>query len=261
MPHRFGKNIQWREEGDRIILSGTGVITRNQSLDLYEYFSSRIIEIEEGISGIDGPAFREFRRAEEVILPGSLRFIGSLSFFNCDSLKKIGPLPPIQQIAPDAFDHSGYKIDPALWKDAGPLAIDLSIFPYHGNKDKLRLCDEIRAHLRGESPEEQLLHYEFDYRTNGMDGLETHSHAQVNYMALSRILLDEEGFLLAISYGTEDRDWIYLTRTDWVTVGWRSKMEDTYPYYEKYVGCEWVRPAAFRFFNAPDSEENSGQQA
>jgi hypothetical protein len=151
------------------------------------------------------------------------------------SLKKIGPLPPIQQIAPDAFDHSGYKIDPALWKDAGPLAIDLSIFPYHGNKDKLRLCDEIRAHLRGESPEEQLLHYEFDYQTNGTDGLETHSHAQVNYMALSRILLDEEGFLLAISYGTEDRDWIYLTRTDWVTVGWRSKMEDTYPYYEKYV--------------------------
>ena len=245
MSERFGKTIRWREEGDRIILSGEGVIVRNQSLDLYEYFSSKVIVIEEGIVGIEGPAFREFHGVKEVILPQSLRFIGSLAFFHCDSLEKIGPLPPINRIAKDAFHHSGYKMDKHAWDGAGPMVIDLDVFPYKGDKNKIRIHEKFRPYLLGKTPREQLEHYEFAHRIAVKGGLEEHEGQWMNYDFNERILLDEDGLLLGVSFGSGERDWIYLMLNEWVVVGWRSQMEDTYPWYERYVAHEWARPIAF----------------
>lgn len=245
MSDRFGKNIRWREEGDRIILSGEGVITRNQSLDLYEYFSSKVIVIEEGITGIEGPAFREFHGAKEVILPESLRFIGSLAFFDCYSLEKIGPLPPVNRIAKDAFYHSGYRMDEHAWDDAGPMVIDLDVFPYQGDKDELRIAEEYRPVLLGKTPRSQLARYAFACRTKEADGFEENGKFLLNYDALERILVDEDGLLLGVSFGSEYSHWIFLMAGEWVAVQWRSRMDDTYPYYERYVPVKWLRPVAF----------------
>lgn len=254
MPERFGKNIHWREEGERIILSGEGVITRNQSIDLYEYFSSRVIVIEEGVTGIEGPAFREFHGVKEVILPKSLRFIGSLAFFHCDSLEKIGPLPPINRIAKDAFHHSGYKMDKHAWDNAGPMVIDLEVFPYRGDKDELRIGEEYRPYLLGETPRRQLMHYEFTLRTAEADDLTETDGISLNYDALERILVDEDGLLLGISFGSEYSHWIFLMAYEWIAVEWRSKMEDTYPWHERYVPVKWYRPYAF-CWSIPEPEE------
>ena len=90
---------EWRIEGDTLIISGTGTIDDGA----WRYESFKNVIIEEGIEGIEGFAFDDYKNIESLVIPSTLKTVRG--FAGCSNLKSITIADGVEQIDECAFER------------------------------------------------------------------------------------------------------------------------------------------------------------
>ncbi len=98
---------RWKIEGDTLIISGYGTMNATNRNPMDEWLSShdiiKKVIIEEGITDIDGGAFKDFTVLESVEIADSVTAIGGGAFENCVALESITIPDSVTKIGKEAF--------------------------------------------------------------------------------------------------------------------------------------------------------------
>lgn len=211
MSNRFGENISWISEGDTLKLGGRGVIKKPPKPET----NWKKLEINEGILGIDHSAFAGFVSLEEVELPKSLIMIGEYAFADCWNLAKIGPLPSLNYIEKNAFEHSGcHSLTKAL-NEAGPTLVPFSnrIFTRYGN---VRLDGEMHKAINGKPLKEQLSHFKYAV-TSDPTKEDAEEYLDIQFENLYKIIMDGNCIIGVVLTGDsrETDTWLFANKHNW----------------------------------------------
>ena len=261
MSDRFGKNITWKLEGDRLILSGTGRI-----MEYGPHLSFHVLEIQEGITAIEKNAFRDHYEIREVILPRSLKYIEDYAFFDCHYLKAIGPLPPLERISKCAFLHASVPDIHEAAEHAGPKIVDFEDFMetedfpicrgtgMHPDFASYDVPDEIRQILQGLPYEEQLHRYVFEGTLLKGEKKED-GFIDPPWDLITKILV-KDGVLIGFKMRSEWREpWIYVMKNHWYECDWELRESENYPYYSDLHPTMWIRPAGELWLEDADTDD------
>jgi len=211
MPKRFGENISWISEGDTLKLGGKGVIRKPPAPET----NWTRLEINEGIMGIDNYAFAGFVSLKEVILPNSMMLIGEYAFADCWNLSRIGPLPSLNYIEKNAFDHSGcHSLTKAL-EEAGPTLVPYSyhIYTRFGN---VLPKDSVKKVINGKPLKEQLSHLKYAVTSNPAEDA-AEEYLNVKFEDIYKIILNGNCVIGVVLTGdTRDNDtWLFIDSSGW----------------------------------------------
>lgn len=212
MPNRFGDNISWISEGTTLKLGGRGIIKKPASPEK-EWTR---IEINEGILGIDAYAFAGFVNLKEVELPKSMMTIGEFAFADCWNLTKIGPLPSLNFIEKNAFEHSGCHTLTKALEEAGPTLVPYSykIFSTYG---EVRFKDDQKAIMRKPNLYEQLATLNYELTDDAGTG-EIASREEIVFEDLYKIVLDGN-FVIGVvlkNKETKELTWLFVNKDEWL---------------------------------------------
>jgi len=211
MANRFGNNIRWEAKGTTLELFGRGMVKQPP---VPETKWTRLI-INEGIIGIDAYAFMGFASLTEVELPKSLMVISEYAFADCWSLGKIGPIPSLNFIEKNAFDHTGcHSLIQAL-EEAGPTLVPYSyrIFTRFG---EVRLAPEVKKVINGLPLREQLARVRFAKTSNPMEE-KAEGYIDVQFEDLYKIIMDGNSMIGVVlkSDSRETDTWTFLATGAW----------------------------------------------
>lgn len=211
MANRFGDNIRWTTHEDSLLLSGRGMIKKPPVPEK----NWKRIAIAEGIMGIDNSAFAGFVSLEEVELPKSLMVIGEYAFADCWNLKKIGPLPSLNFIEKNAFDHSGCHTLSKALEEAGPTLVPYSNRIYTRFGD-IRATKEQREILNGCGIYEQLAKFQFATTSNPLEE-EVEAYEELVFQDLYKIVMDGNYIVGVVLQDKETKvqTWLFVNRSMW----------------------------------------------
>lgn len=211
MSNRFGENISWISEGDTLKLGGRGIIKKPPVPEK----NWKRIEINEGIMGIDDYAFAGFVSLESVELPKSLMTIGECAFADCWNLSKIGPLPSLNFIEKNAFEHSGCHTLTKALEEAGPTLVPYSYKIYSKFGD-VRLKDEQRVSVYKPNLYEQLAAMTFAVTSDPEKDV-TEKYEDLVFEDLYKIVL-EGNYTIGVvlrNPETKEESWLFLNLDQW----------------------------------------------
>jgi len=212
MPNRFGDNISWISEGTTLKLGGRGVVNKPAAPE--KQWTK--IEINEGIMGIDAYAFAGFVNLKEVELPKSMITIGECAFADCWNLSKIGPLPSLNFIEKNAFEHSGCHTLTNALEEAGPTLVPYSykIFSQYGD---VRLTAEQKQSVYKPNLYEQLATLHFAV-TSDAEKEDAEKHEEIVFEDLYKIVLDGNFVIGAVlrNKETKENTWLFINRPEWI---------------------------------------------
>lgn len=211
MSNRFGDNISWISEGTTLKLGGRGIIKKPASPEK-EWTK---VEINEGIIGIDAYTFAGFVNLKEVELPKSMMTIGEYAFADCWNLAKIGPLPSLNFIEKNAFEHSGCHTLTQALEEAGPTLVPYSykIFSTYG---EVRLKDEQKKIMYKPNLYEQLATLNY-VLTDDPENDEITSREEIVFEDLYKIVLDGN-FVIGVvlkDKETKELTWLFVNQKEW----------------------------------------------
>lgn len=211
MSNRFGDNISWISEGTTLKLGGRGIIKKPASPEK-EWTK---VEINEGIIGIDAYTFAGFVNLKEVELPKSMMTIGEYAFADCWNLAKIGPLPSLNFIEKNAFEHSGCHTLTQALEEAGPTLVPYSykIFSTYG---EVRLKDEQKKIMYKPNLYEQLATLNYVLTDDPENG-EITSREEIVFEDLYKIVLDGN-FVIGVvlkDKETKEPTWLFVNQKEW----------------------------------------------
>lgn len=212
MSNRFGATISWISEGTTLKLGGRGVI-KKPPVPEKEWTK---IEINEGIMGIDAFAFAGFVNLKEVELPKSMMTIGEGAFADCWNLAKIGPLPSLNFIEKNAFEHSGCHTLTKALEEAGPTLVPYSykIFTEFGD---VRLTGEQKQATYKPNLYEQLARLTFA-TTSDSGNEDAENREDIVFEDLYKIVLDGN-FIIGVvlrNKETKENTWLFINKPEWV---------------------------------------------
>ncbi len=211
MANRFGDGIKWTTHGDSLLLSGRGIIKKPPVPEK----NWKRIAIAEGIMGIDNSAFAGFVGVEEVELPRSLMVIGEYAFADCWNLKKIGPLPSLNFIEKNAFEHSGCHTLSNALEEAGPTLVPYSnrIFMRFGD---VRATEEQRTVLNGLGIYAQIKKMQFATTENPTEEA-AQAYEDLVFEDLYKIIMDGNCIVGVVLRDKETKvqTWLFTKRTSW----------------------------------------------
>lgn len=212
MSNRFGENISWISEGDTLKLGGRGIIKKPPVPEK----QWKRIEISEGILGIDAYAFAGFVNLKEVELPKSMMTIGEYAFADCWNLSKIGPLPSLNFIEKNAFEHSGCHTLTKALEEAGPTLVPYNYKIYSTFGD-VRLNSEQKSILYKPNLYEQLASLNYAVTSRPELG-EVDSCEEIIFENLYKIVLDGNytiGVVLK-DKATKELTWLFVNKDEWL---------------------------------------------
>jgi len=212
MSNRFGENISWISEGTTLKLGGRGIIKKPPVAE--KQWTK--IEINEGIMGIADHAFAGFVNLKEVELPKSMMTIGECAFADCWNLNKIGPLPSLNFIEKNAFEHSGCHTLTKALEEAGPTLVPYSykIFSQYGD---VRLTAEQKQAVYKPNLYEQLKAMTFavssDNQAEAAEGFE-----DIVFEDLYKIVMEGNFIIGAVlrNKETKENTWLFINKNEWV---------------------------------------------
>lgn len=212
MSNRFGENISWISEGTTLKLGGRGIIKKPPTAE--KQWTK--IEINEGIMGIDAYAFAGFVNLKEVELPKGLMTIGECAFADCWNLNKIGPLPSLNFIEKNAFEHSGCHTLTKALEEAGPTLVPYSykIFSQFGD---VRLTQEQKQQVHKPNLYAQLAEMSFAI-TSDPEKEAAEVCEDIVFEDLYKIVLDGN-FTIGVvlrNKDTKQNTWLFINKTEWV---------------------------------------------
>ena len=211
MANRFGNGITWDSHGDSLLISGRGVIKKPPVPEK----NWKRIAIGEGIMGIDNSAFAGFVSVEEVELPKSMMVIGEYAFADCWNLKKIGPLPSLNFIEKNAFEHSGCHTLTKALEEAGPTLVPYSnrIYTQFGD---VRTTVEQRNILGGLGIYEQLKKMHFATTENPLEDA-AEAHEELVFEDLYKIIMDGNYIIGVVLQDKETKiqTWLFTNIASW----------------------------------------------
>lgn len=212
MSNRFGENVSWISEGDTLKLGGRGIIKKPPVPEKHW----KRIEINEGIMGIDDYAFAGFISLEEVELPKSLMTIGEGAFADCWHLNKIGPLPSLNFIEKNAFEHSGCHTLTKAIEEAGPTLVPYSYKIYSKFGD-VRLKDTQRAAVYKPNLYEQLATLNFSV-TSDPEKEDVEHYQELIFEDLYKIILEGNHTIGVVLKNKESKEesWLFINNDKWV---------------------------------------------
>ena len=212
MSNRFGANISWISEGTTLKLGGRGIIKKPPTPEK-EWTK---VEINEGILGIDAYAFAGFVNLKEVELPKSMMTIGECAFADCWNLAKIGPLPSLNFIEKNAFEHSGCHTLTRALEEAGPTLVPYShkIYSQYGD---VRLTSEQKQMVYKPNLYEQLATLNF-VLTADPESEEPESCEEIVFEDLYKIVLDGNFIIGVVLRNKETREntWLFINKPEWI---------------------------------------------
>lgn len=211
MSNRFGENISWISEGATLKLGGRGIIKKPP---VPEKQWTRI-EINEGIMGIDEYAFAGFVNLKEVELPKSLMTIGQCAFADCWNLSKIGPLPSLNFIEKNAFEHSGCHTLTKALEEAGPTLVPYSYKIYSKFGD-VRLKEEQLPYIYKHNLYEQLAALTFAV-TSDSESNDVEKYEDLVFEDLYKIIL-EGNYTIGVvlkNKETKEESWLFVNKDQW----------------------------------------------
>lgn len=211
MSNRFGENISWISEGTTLKLGGRGVIKKPPTPEK----NWTRVEINEGIMGIDDYAFAGFVNLKEVELPKSIMTIGQGAFADCWNLNRIGPLPSLNFIEKNAFEHSGCHTLTKALEEAGPTLVPYSYKIYSEFGD-VRLTPEQKKQLYKPSLYEQLDTLTIAVASDDT-GSKIDSYEDLVFEDLYKIVMDGNftiGVVLRNS-DTKEETWLFVNSDAW----------------------------------------------
>ncbi len=212
MSNRFGETISWISEGTTLKLGGRGIIKKPPVAE--KQWTK--VEINEGIMGIDAYAFAGFVNLKEVELPKSLMTIGEYAFADCWNLNKIGPLPSLNFIEKNAFEHSGCHTLTNALEEAGPTLVPYSYKIYSQYGD-VRLSADQKQAVYKPNLYEQLAMLNFAV-TSDPDREDPESCEEIVFEDLYKIILDGNFVIGAVlrNKETKENTWLFINKDEWV---------------------------------------------
>lgn len=215
MANRFGEGINWTTHEDSLLISGRGIIKKPPVPEK----QWKRIAIGEGIRGIDNGAFAGFVSLEEVELPKTLMVIGEYAFADCWNLKKIGPLPSLNFIEKNAFDHSGCHTLSKALEEAGPTLVPYSNHIYTKFGD-VRATEEQRNTLNGLGIYEQLKQMHFALTGDPFEEA-AQDHAELVFADLYKIIMDGNYIIGVVLQDkeTKQQTWLFTNISSWEQLG------------------------------------------
>lgn len=211
MASKFGDRINCIEEGDALLISGIGMIKKPPVPDK----NCKKVVIGDGILGIDDSTFAGFVSLEEVELPKSLMVIGEYAFADCWNLKKIGPLPSLNFIEKNAFEHSGCHTLTNALEEAGPTLVPYSnkIFNSFGD---VRATEEQREVLYNLGIYKQLEHFHFA-TTGNPEEAKAEAYEEINFRDLYKIIMDGNYIIGVVLQDKETKvqTWLFANKDMW----------------------------------------------
>ena len=215
MANRFGPGISWTTHEDSLLISGRGII-KKPSVPEKQW---KRIAIGDGIIGIDNNAFEGFVSVEEVELPKTLMVIGEYAFADCWNLKKIGPLPSLNFIEKNAFDHSGCHTLAQALEEAGPTLVPYSNRIYTRFGD-VRATEEQRGTLKNLGIYAQLEKMNFALTDDPFDE-NAKEHADLVFADLYKIIMDGNYIIGVVLQDkeTKQQTWLFTNITSWEPLG------------------------------------------
>ncbi len=211
MANRYGDGINWTSREDSLLISGRGIIKKPPVPEK----QWKRIEIAEGIRGIDHSAFAGFVSVEEVELPKSLMVIGEYAFADCWNLKKIGPLPSLNFIEKNAFEHSGCHTLSKALEEAGPTLVPYSnrIFSSFGD---VRANEDQKATLTGLGIYDQLKKMHFAVTDNPMED-DAKAYEELVFTDLYKIVMDGNYIIGVVLQDkeTKQQTWLFTNISSW----------------------------------------------
>jgi hypothetical protein len=215
MSNRFGDGIKWTEYGDSLLISGRGIIKKPP---VPEKQWKKVV-IADGIRGIDHSAFAGFISLEEVELPKTLMTIGEYAFADCWNLKKIGPLPSLNFIEKNAFDHSGCHTLAKALEEAGPTLVPYSnrIYTQFGD---IRATADQRNRLNGLGIYDQLKQMHFGI-TGDPFSEEAQEYEDLVFTDLYKIIMDGNYIIGVVLQDAETKKqtWLFTNISSWENTG------------------------------------------
>lgn len=211
MSNRFGDNISWISEGTTLKLGGRGIIKKPAAPEK----NWTKIEINEGIIGIDAYAFAGFVNLKEVVLPKSMMTIGECAFADCWNLSKIGPLPSLNFIEKNAFEHSGCHTLTKALEEAGPTLVPYS-YKIYSTFGEVRLNEEQKKIMYKPNLYGQLAALNYVLTSNPEEG-EIVSREELVFEDLYKIVLDGN-FVIGVVLGnkeTKELTWLFVNEDEW----------------------------------------------
>ena len=212
MSNRFGDNISWIAEGDTLKLGGRGIIKKPAAPEK----QWTRVEINEGILGIDAYAFAGFVNLKEVELPKSMMTIGEYAFADCWNLNKIGPLPSLNFIEKNAFEHSGCHTLTKALEEAGPTLVPYSYRIYSRFGD-IRLNAEQNAILHKPNLHAQLSKLNYSVTSDPEKG-EIDTYEEIVFEKLYKIVMDGNYIIGVVLRDEETKvlTWLFINSEEWL---------------------------------------------